>query len=191
MVTSVNARCHIYTRLIGPLLITPQLSGVIKPSRPRLVPRFYESLAELLVSQFMEFGTTSDFKAVSCPSRLVALIRVQTATPLFCCCDSTRHPGCILETLESNIELCSSFWCSGQKDIQMKPSDPKSVKNHYPVHGASGGVGSKASGRVWHHGRHDLGRLEPDVTRTRGRSWGGHPTENRRTRCDNDFLITT
>lgn len=96
MVTSVNARCHIYTRLIGPLLITPQLSGVIKPSRPRLVPRFYESLAELLVSQFMEFGTTSDFKAVSCPSRLVALIRVQTATPLFCCCDSTRHPGCIL-----------------------------------------------------------------------------------------------
>lgn len=52
----------------------------------------------------------------------------------------------------------------------MKPSDPKSVKNHYPVHGAPGGVGSKASGRVWHHGRHDLGHLEPDVTRTRGRS---------------------
>ena len=72
-VTSVNARCHIYTRLIGPLLITPQLPGVIKPSRPRLVPSFYESLAELLVSQFMEFGTTSDFKAVSCPSRLVSV----------------------------------------------------------------------------------------------------------------------
>lgn len=145
MVTSVNARCHIYTRLIGPLLITPQLSGVIKPSCPRLVPRFYESLAELLVSQFMEFGTTSDFKAVSCPSRLVALIRVQTATPLFCCCDSTSHPGCILWTLESNIELCSSFWCSGQKDIHMKPSDPKIRKESLS--------GSRCAWRGWVKGK--------------------------------------
>lgn len=52
----------------------------------------------------------------------------------------------------------------------MKPSDLKSIKNHYPVHGAFGGVGSKARVRVWHYGGHDRGHLEPDVTWTRGRS---------------------
>lgn len=74
VVTSVNAWWHIYTRLMSPLLIAPQLLCVIKHICPSPVSRSYELLAELLVSQFVVSGTTSlTFKMLYCPNGLVSV----------------------------------------------------------------------------------------------------------------------